>query len=405
MVKTWWIKASLIFLFLVALIGTLLRSIGYISIPFSYTHLVHAHSHVAFQGWVYTMMFPLLTDTFLEKDQLAKGRYPLQFLLTICAVIGILISFSLQGYGLYSILFSTLFQFLNYWFIYRFFKDVKASNRTRENDIALRFIKTGLWLALLSTLMPIGIGILSAKGLSSTEAYQAMVYTFLHLQYNGWFLFVVLGLFFTLLVRMEAQLNKKHLTLFYWLMAISVVPSISLSFLDMEFSRYAELPAFGSAMLLGAAAVVFLLALGSHFLAFLRKGKRWFVLFLVVFLFSFLLKLLLQSLSVLPFLKPFAFQSKPIIIAYIHLSLIGSISFFLLAMMIQLKWLPSNPAIKIGSLLLVMGFVATETLLVASGLGEYFNQVALIVGSGSMAFGILLMVIGTTDKTIPHGTI
>ena len=144
MMKKQWSKISLIFLFLVALMGTLLRSIAFIQQPFEYLNLVHAHSHVAFQGWVYTIMILLLTNIFLTEDQIKKGRYPLQFMLTVFVVVGVMISFSLQGYALYSIIFSTLFQLLNYWFIYRFLKDSRDLHGSYSHAISIRFVRTGL---------------------------------------------------------------------------------------------------------------------------------------------------------------------------------------------------------------------------------------------------------------------
>ena len=180
--KSSWNRVSIFYLFLVASIGTLLRAAGHVPLPLQYEHLVHAHSHVAFQGWVYTLMFLLLTHLYLDQGQFRAGRYPLQFWLTAVVIFCVLVSFAMQGYGLFSICFSTLFQLLNYWFIYRFFKDTK-----HLVSLPLRLIRMGLWLGVLSTLMPIGIGILSAKGLNGSEAYQSLVYTFLHLQYNGWF--------------------------------------------------------------------------------------------------------------------------------------------------------------------------------------------------------------------------
>ena len=97
-----WSKISLVFIFVVALIGTLLRSVAFVTVPLEYVNLVHAHSHVAFQGWVYTCMILLLTTTYLTAEQVRKGRYPLQFVLTVIVVVGILISFALQGYRLAS---------------------------------------------------------------------------------------------------------------------------------------------------------------------------------------------------------------------------------------------------------------------------------------------------------------
>ena len=127
--KISWIKISLVFLFVVAVIGTSLRAIFLFPLPFNYSNLVHAHSHTAFQGWIYTVMLLLTTNLFFNEKLVDQGRYPLQFKLTAIVIIGVLISFSFQGYGLYSILFSVFFQLLNYWFIFRFLRDVRKSSR------------------------------------------------------------------------------------------------------------------------------------------------------------------------------------------------------------------------------------------------------------------------------------
>ncbi|MEM8940382.1 MAG: hypothetical protein AAGC64_13670 [Bacteroidota bacterium] len=119
-------------------------------------------------------MILLLTYQFLEKPQIIASRYKLQFVLICMVMIGVLISFSLQGYGIYSILFFTFFQLLNYWFIHCFFKDVKRSEVALTKSLSLRFVGIGLWLGILSTLVPIGIGITSAKGLNGSELYRSL---------------------------------------------------------------------------------------------------------------------------------------------------------------------------------------------------------------------------------------
>jgi len=400
--KSEWSKISLGFLFLVALIGTLLRSTAFVPIPLEYVNLVHAHSHVAFQGWVYTIMILLLTATYLRDDQIKKGRYILQFILTILVVVGVLISFSLQGYALYSIIFSTLFQLLNYWFVYRFLKDTKGGT---GKTISLRFVKTGLWFGILSTIMPYGIGVLSAKGLSGTEAYQSLVYTFMHLQYNGWFLFVVLGLFFKFLENNDVPFSVKHASKFYWLFTIAVIPAIALSFIGMGFSKYIMPIAYLAAALIGIALVLFLRALPANLFAVIRPKNMWFKIYLASFLLSFGLKTALQCVSALPMFESYAFHNKSVIIAYLHLSLIGSISFLLLALMIELKWLAINGFVKLGSSLLLIGFLITELLLILRGLGLYHGHLTLAIGSAMMALGVLFMLISRSNKVARYGRV
>lgn len=74
MLSVKWSKVSLFFLFSVACIGTLLRSFSYVDIFFEYQNLVHAHSHIAFQGWAYTIMFLLLINLFIDEDKYTKPK-------------------------------------------------------------------------------------------------------------------------------------------------------------------------------------------------------------------------------------------------------------------------------------------------------------------------------------------
>jgi hypothetical protein len=400
--KAEWCKISLFFLFVVAFIGTLLRLVAYVPIPFKYTNFVHAHSHTAFQGWVYLTMFLLLANTFLTDRQIEKKRYLLQFKLTIFIIFGVLVSFSLQGYGLYSIIFSTLYQLLNYWFIYSFLTDLKSGNYAAQNAISVKFIKSGLWFGLFSTLFPYGVGILSAKG---TEAYHSFVYSFLHFQYNGWFLLVVLGLFFNYLDRNDLPYNHKLGNQFYWLMAVVVIPSLALSLLGMKFSAPLLPVATLSAIILGVALICFILIIRPLLPTFIRNKNTWFKLYFFAFLLSFILKIILQCLSIFPDFKTYAFSNKLIIVAYLHLSLIGAISFLFFSLLIEKKWLVLNGRVKTGSIFLLLGFATTEILLVLTGLGLFYDQLLLITGSAAMALGVLLMIISGSPKKIQYKTI
>lgn len=142
-------KVSLGFLLLIALAGLLLRFSPLTNIPFEYTHLKHAHSHVAFQGWIYTILFLLICKFFLTQEQIERGKYALQLKITIGIIVGIFIAFALQGYALFSILFSTCFQLMNYWFIYSIFRDLKQRFGAKKLPVSVKFIKMSLFLGIL----------------------------------------------------------------------------------------------------------------------------------------------------------------------------------------------------------------------------------------------------------------
>ena len=132
----------------------------------------------------------------------------------------------------------------------------------------------------------------------------------------------------------------------------------------------------------------------------LQQKNLWFRLCFLIFLVSFLLKTVLQSLSVIPLFEPYAFHNKWIILSYLHLSLIGVISFFLIAFLIELKWICNHPRTNTGLAMLMLGFFVTELLLVSGGLGVFYDQHILISGSASMAVGVLFLAASTTPHQV-----
>lgn len=395
--KANWSKVSLAFLLIVAIVGTMLRAAPFLKLPLLYPHLVHAHSHVAFQGWIYTLMFLFLIKLYLTDEQIKGGHYALQFKLTIVVILGVLVSFSLQGYALFSIICSTLFQLLNYWFIYRFLKDTKHLKST----ISLKFIKTGLWLGVLSTLIPFGIGYLAAQEQSGSENYQALVYTFLHLQYNGWFLFVAIGLFFQFLEKQSLSINTVFALRFHQLFSIAIIPAITLSLLGMSFAKYIQPLAYASSGIQFIGFIFFALVIKNSYRQWLPSLPLWTKVFITLFLSAFILKIALQSLAIVPQLSDLVFHNKLIILAYLHLSLIGTISFLFIALLFHFQWLTANLTSKIGSCLFISGFVVTELVLVLGGLDYYYSNMTMLVGSGIMALGtVLLLVTRTSNREI-----
>ena len=108
--------AVCLFNFLIAaLMGLALRFSFLESIGINYRFLTHAHSHVAMLGWVYLMLFTLFVHYFILNK--TKVFYRL-FWLTEFSVLGMMLSFPIQGYAAVSITFSTLHILSSYYFAY-----------------------------------------------------------------------------------------------------------------------------------------------------------------------------------------------------------------------------------------------------------------------------------------------
>ncbi|WP_109829533.1 hypothetical protein [Reichenbachiella versicolor] len=383
-----WVRISFLFLLSVAVIGTLLRAFPYLRLNWNYTHLLHAHSHIGFQGWIYTMILLLIPALYLNPFQVKKSRYSLQFRITIPLIILIMIAFVIQGYALYSILFSTLFQFLNYRFFWSFIRD---SNRyySQSPPYSLRWIKAGMWLGLLSTFAPYAIGIISAKGLSGSELYHSVIYGFLHFQYNGWFLFTAIGLFFRVLELNNVSFNIKYALIFYWLNVVAVIPAYALSLLGMSFKELI----YPFAVFAGLTEIIGLYYLIMSFKSTSIKSllNNQLSYLLIVMLVCYFIKILAQGLSLIPNLQIYASSNRFIIIAFIHLSLIGVISFLFLYILLRLEWMISSIVTQVGTSCLLVGFVLTESILLLVGFGFGFYPKTLMVFSGLMGLGVLLL--------------
>lgn len=387
------LRISFSFLFIVALLGVIMRLAPYLSIATIYSNILHAHSHVAFQGWVYLSFFYIITTTYISSQDLINGRYKLQFLLTSLAITGILVSFIYQSYGFYSILFSTLFQLLSYWFVARFFIDIKKNTSVNQQAISVKFIKTGLIFYLISTLGPWAIAIISAKGLAGSEAYQSAIYFFLHFQYNGYFTFGALALFTRLIEKSGISSDNKKISIFFYLFTASIIPAYFLSLIGMSFRNIILPIAYIASVIQLIALIFFILATVKSLKTIFKQNTLLNNTLVIIFIASFFLKTSLQSASVLAILETTAFTNRYIIMAFIHLTLIGFITFSLLAYFKQLQIIKKSIIFTVGLWFTIVGFIVSELFLCLSGLGFHIiiSSTLILIFSILMLFGIGLI--------------
>jgi hypothetical protein len=114
-----------------------------------------------------------------------------------------LVSFPLQGYGAFSITFSTLHIVGVVVFIVLFFRASKT-----ESTTSLILAKFALLFFVLSSLGPFFLGYLKANSLDYSDLYRFSIYFYLHFQYNGFFFLGILSLLVKLF---EEQMSNEHL--------------------------------------------------------------------------------------------------------------------------------------------------------------------------------------------------
>ncbi|MCB0375138.1 MAG: hypothetical protein KDD04_04390, partial [Sinomicrobium sp.] len=210
MTKRIWLSVALINFLLATIVGALLRFAFVTELPgIKYQYLLHTHSHVAMLGWIYMALFALLVYAFIPEG-VSLRRYNQLFWMTQGSVIGMLLSFPVQGYGAFSIAFSTIHILFSYVFIWWMWKDMGP-----QRTFSRLLLKTALFFQVFSTLGVWMMGPIMATPLRQSSFYYLAVQFYLHFQFNGWFIIAVLALFFKYSEDLGLIFSRKQEQRFY----------------------------------------------------------------------------------------------------------------------------------------------------------------------------------------------
>jgi len=389
-----WLRLSFFNLLLVSLIGVILRYKITFSFPFiDQKHLLHGHSHFAFSGWItHTLMVLLVNHLSMYKGEAVFHKYRFLLYANLFTAYGMLISFPIQGYGIWSISFSTLSIFTSYAFTIVYWKDL---NSIHTKNLSRLWFKAALLFNVISSLGVFSLAFMMATKMVHQSWYLATVYFFLHFQYNGWFFFACMGL---LVARIEhiAGIHKR-LTNIFWLFCIACIPAYLLSALWLPIP-----PVIYWIVLLAAFAqvtgwIIFINLFARNNPSFTNSfpvAGRWLLLLSAL---TLSIKFLLQLGSTIPSLSQLAFGFRPIVIGYLHLVLLGVISIFLIGYILSFKLIKITKMVTIGVGVFVTGIFINELFLMVQGVAALsyhiipFINESLLIAALIMFSGLVLM--------------
>lgn len=395
-----WLKIALIYLVLIAVIGIIMRvKLAFIFPVFNFQYILHAHSHVAMLGWVYSALFIAFLYSYLPDKGFTDKKYIRIFWLTQASIIGMLFAFSAQGYAAVSITFSTLHILLSYWFVLTFLKDIrKGTGLNEKHKYSLKFIKAGLFFLFISTFGPWSLAVLASQKMTGSEIYTQAIYFYLHFLYNGFFTFSLLGLWIKSFEDSGYAINHKLLNVSFLTLIISTVPAYFLSLLGFNIPEYLKVIGLISGI---AEFLAFLVLINliiqkrNSVLSFLRKPVKMLT---YVSLISLFLKSSMQLLSAFPPLTQIVFGFRDIVIGYIHLVMLGFVTCGLLAWFGYKNIIDLNSAISRTSILLFLfGFFTSEILLFLQLLVSFINlssipyHMLLLITSLLMLTGFIIL--------------
>lgn len=389
-----WLKFSLLNLCIVASLGVLMRyKIGFEFPYFNQKNILHSHSHFAFSGWISHTLMTLMVYYLQNKiTDFQSNKYRKIIIANLICSYGMLIFFVIQGYGMFSILFSTVSILVSYIFGYYYINDL----RKLDPDLAaINWFKAAIGFNIISSFGTFYLAYMMASKNVIPDLYLSSIYYFLHFQYNGWFFFACMGLFFGFLNLKNSEHSFYETS--FKLFALACVPAYFLSTLWLDIPLWLYTITVISAIVQVFAWFKLLLILIQTKKEYLKNFAlllRYILLFVCL---ALSIKLLLQLGSTIPFLSQLAFGFRPIVIAYLHLVLLAVITLLLLFYIYANHLIIINKKIKIGLFLFSIGVLLNELVLAIQGVASfsytiipYVNELLFIIAL------ILLLGIGLT---------
>ena len=397
-----WARLCLLNLLLVAVLGILLRYKGAFAFPAAnYKYLLNAHSHFAFSGWVTTALFTALVYILDRGGVRLSPVYRYQFWLNQTASFGMLGSFIWQGYGPVSIFFSALSVVFSYWFAARYWFDIRKCPMPSPVRLSIRL---ALIFLVLSTAGPFLLAYSITHRIGNIAFYYNSIYLYLHFQYNGWFTFGVLALLFRALFAGDSAANEKLARRAVGLLGIACIPAYCLSLLWTIPPLWVRVTAGVAAIIQLSALLLMMMLFWKGFVAWRGRPSRLVAVLWGFSLTAFGIKIALQAGSVFPALGRFAFSFRPVIVAYLHLVLLGFVTFFLLGFFYANSLLIlSGRSARTGIGVFIAGVLANEcilllqSLLAAAGTAWIAVPWYLFAAALCMFLGLSLLVAGSTQ--------
>lgn len=353
-----WFGWALISLVIVASFGALMRYKYAFPIPFfNQTFLIHAHSHFAFTGWVSHFLYTSLALFLLPYSaNKFRKKYNLLIVLNLISAYGMLFAFTVQGYKAISITFSTLSLVMGIVFAYHFIRD---SRFLLPHHRVKPWLITGSLINAFSSLGPFALAYMMASNTMTHDAQNIAIHFFLHFQYNGWFFFGSIALIAAFLPQ-----NAPSLKPFLWVFLICSICTYFLSILWANIPNWIYSIATTASIV---QAVAWFMLLYRFLPVFLSKityqTPRWILFILHAATFSLSLKFILEILSTIPDWSNLVFGFRPMIIAYLHLVLLGGYTLFFIGYLLAKGYILPTKLAQVSISIFLTGIFLNELFL------------------------------------------
>lgn len=368
--KGFWISLSIFNLCIVAFLGVLLRTKILFNLPWlDYNHLLKVHSNFAFGGWVTLTLMVLFVNDLLPGSQNKKSIYQFVFWGSFVCSWGLIFTLPFAKYADFTTYISTFFILITYIFSWIFIKDIYKAKVSKT--VRLLSVSALICLVLSSA------GIFALAYLFATKSldavlYRNALYSYLHLQYNGFFSLAVFSLLFHKLESKLPERANRNIHRFSILFVLSILPSMFLSYHWSDPNTIIHTIAY-------IGCILTLLSLGLFLPVFVTMIKPFKTVspslrfISLISITSFMAKMFFQSFTIINVIGNPVFGDRPIIMGFLHLVFLGFVTLFLLSYLSQTGILNIKMTFtKVSLLVFTLGIVINLILLWTQGLGALF---------------------------------
>lgn len=360
-----WLRFSVFSLFIVAVLGTIMRYKIAFSLPWiEQKNLQQSHSHFAFYGWI-TFVIYLLIVKYLREVRPNTNEKPYLWLIVsnLVASFGMLVAFIYGGYYWLSIAFSTMALLTSFAMAFVFAKDMRA-----VKDSSKKWFLAAFFFAVFSSLGVFTLSFMMATKNFSQDVFLASEYFYLHFQYNGFFIFSCIGFLLHAIKRMGADIAQKENNFIFWLSFIGCLVGYGLSVLWIKMPLWVFIAIVITTLMQTWGAYRLFQFVISKFSVIKEKWSPLLRFILLYVGFAFAVKILLQLGSNIPAVNQFAFGFRNIVIAYLHLVLLMCVSAFLVGQILATGYFKESKSYLLGIKGFLLGVFLNELVLGLMGI-------------------------------------
>lgn len=319
-----WYSAGLVFLIGVVISGFWIR-LQWVEPSltlFNPRFLIHAHSHLAILGWGFIVLTAYLFELGMDARRISSGLTNSLFGLLVAISLSMTIAFAMQGYAMWSILFSTLFILVSWFWAGLYF----YYERINLQPVVRNFYNAAVLWMVVSSLGPF---MLSMETRLTDFWMDTAINYYLHLQFNGWFLFLLAGAAYHRFILRHYRGRPPWGMMPFYLMFAGLLPSLA-AMLDPALLHSGVLVAGSVGTVAFCAGSVLVLELVRRGIK--RQGFTGRSMLLWSGWLALLVKTGIQMLTIFPSWAETFITHPQIRIGFLHLMLLAGVSSLLLYM-------------------------------------------------------------------------